>query len=43
MNRNHYFDDRNLNREQRRALEKVKRQCYNKVMDIKDEIEEKLN
>ena len=26
MNRNHYFDDRNLNREQRRALEKVKRQ-----------------
>ena len=26
MNREHYFDDRNLNREQRRALEKVKRQ-----------------
>lgn len=26
MNREHYFDDRDLNREQRRALEKVKRQ-----------------
>jgi hypothetical protein len=26
MNREHYFDDKNLNREQRRALEKVKRQ-----------------
>ena len=25
MDRNHYFDDRNLNREQRRALEKAKR------------------
>lgn len=24
-------------------LEKVKRQCYNKVMDIKDEIKDKLN
>lgn len=26
MNREHYFDDRDLNREERRALEKVKRQ-----------------
>lgn len=24
-------------------LEKVKRQCYNKVMDIKDEIKDKLD
>ena len=40
MNREHYFDDRNLNREQRRALEKVKRQLIASYPDTLEIVRE---
>ena len=40
MNREHYFDDRGLNREQRRALEKVKRQLIASYPDTLEVVPE---
>lgn len=40
MNKEHYFDDRDLNREQRRALEKVKRQLIASYPDTLEVVPE---